>query len=326
LQKKPAFIRKIFTGRRLFSFFLCLLIATFLWLINALNRTYTRTLAIPVKFTHYPLNKHINNRLPSFVMADVRASGAKLMMLLLKKSLDEITIDVSDVIQIKNRPDNASVSTLSAIGNLSKLLNTDVELIKVKPDSIHFIFGKVFTKRVFVKPRVQVNYESAEGIYRKIEITPPYVLVSSDSVTLTIIDTLYTEKIVLNDLNKNIEQQAYVEVPEELDDLVVLSQNKVLLKINLDEYVQKKIQIPVEVMNAPTGMTIKTFPAFVQVSVSAPYNLYDSLNVFLLRATVDFNAPEKTGGKLKVKVFSKNAEVKISACNPDQVEYILRKK
>ena len=326
MQKKPAFIRKIFPGRRLFSFFICLVIATFLWLINVLNRTYTRTLAIPVKFTHYPLNKHINNRLPSFVMADVKASGAKLMMLLLKKSLDEITIDVSDVIQVKNRPDHASVSTLSTIGNLSKLLNTDVELIKVKPDSIHFIFGKTFTKKIFVKPRVQISYEKSEGIYQKIKTTPQFLIVSSDSVTLAKMDTLYTEKIVLNDLNKNIEQQASVEVPEELDDLVVLSQNKVLLKINLDEYVQKKIQIPVEVINAPVGMTIKTFPAFVMVNVNAPYNLYDSLNISLLKATVDFNNAEKMSGKLKVNISAKNTEVKISSCIPEKVEYILRKK
>ena len=259
-------------------------------------------------------------------MADVKASGAKLMMLLMKKSLEEITIDVSDVIQVKNRPDKASVSTLSTIGNLSKLLNTDVELIKVKPDSIHFIFGKTFTKKVYVKPRVQVNYEKSEGIYQKIKTTPQFLTVSSDSITLTKIDTLYTEKIVLNDLNKNIEQQATIEVPEDLDDLVVLSQQKVLLKINLDEYVQKKIQIPVEIINAPVGMTLKTFPTFVLVNVSAPYNLYDSLNATLLKATVDFNAPEKINGKLKVKVSVKHSDVKISACVPEKVEYILRKK
>ena len=297
-----------------------------MWLINVLNRTYTRTLAIPVKFTHYPLNKHINNRLPAFVMADVKASGAKLVMLLLKKSLNEITIDVSDVLQVKNRPDKASVSTLSAIGNLSKLLNTDVDLIKVKPDSIHFIFGKTCTKKVFVKPRVQVNYESPEGIYQKIKTSPQFLTVSSDSATLAKIDTLYTEKIVLNDLNKNIEQQATIEVPEELNDLVVLSKNEVMLKINLDEYVQKKIQVPVEVVNCTVGMAVKTFPAFVEVIVNAPYNLYDSLDVSSLKATADFSTPEKSSGKLKLKVTAKTPEIKISSFAPEKVEYILRKK
>jgi YbbR domain-containing protein len=259
-------------------------------------------------------------------MADVKASGAKLVMLLLKKSLNEITVDVSDVVQVKNRPNKASVSTLTAIGNLSKLLNTDVELIKVKPDSIHFFFGKTFTKKVFVQPRVQVNYEKSEGIYRKIKTSPQFLVISSDSVTLSRIDTLYTEKIVLNDLNKNIEQQAKIELPEELDDLIVLSQNKVQLAINLDEYVQKKIQVPVDVNNIPSGMTIKTFPAFVEVTVSAPYNLYDSLNVSMLEANADLNAAEKPGGKLKVKISAKRDEIKITSFNPEKVEYILRKK
>ena len=326
MTRKPAFIRKFFPGRRLFSFFICLAIAGFLWLINALNRTYTRTLAIPVKFTHYPVNKHINNRLPSFIMADVRASGAKLMMLLMKKSLSEITIDVGDVIHTRGKSNKAAVSTLSVIGNLSRLLNTDVELIKVKPDSIHFDFGKTYSKKVFVKPRVQVNYEDAEGIYRKIKTFPQFVMVNSDSITLTKIDTIFTEKIVLNDLNKNIEQSARLELPEEIEDLVVLSQSKVLLKINLDEYVQKKLQLPVEVGNAPAGMFVKTFPSTVEVTVSAPYNLFDSIVPALFSVKADFNSPEKSSGKLKVKALSTHPEMRITKCLPEKVEYILRKK
>lgn len=326
MSKKPAFIRRFFPGRRLFSFFICLLIAGFLWLINALNRTYTRTLTIPVKFTHYPINKHINNRLPNYVMADVKASGAKLMMLLMKKSLNEITVDVGDVIQMRGKADKAAVSTLSVIGNLSRLLNTDVELIKIKPDSIHFIFGKTFSKRVYVKPRVQVNYESGDGLFSKIKTLPQYVVVNTDSVTLSKIDTLFTEKIVLNDLNKNVEQQASIELPEELNDVVLLSQNKVLLKINLDEFVQKTIQVPVEVVNVPAGMVTKTFPSSVQVNVSAPYNMYDSLVPSLFRIQADLGSPEKSTGKLKVKCTCKNADVRITKCVPENVEYILRKK
>ena len=153
-----------------------------------------------------------------------------------------------------------------------------------------------------------------------------YVVLSSDSLTLTKIDTLYTEKIVLNDLNKNIEQVANIEIPEEIDNRVVLSQSKVLLKINLDEYVQKIVQLPVEVNNVPDGMLIKTFPAIVQVTVNAPYNLYDSLNFSMFKAGIDFNAEKKGSGKLQVKVSSKNQEIKIIRCSPDKVEYVLRKK
>jgi len=326
LTSKPAFIRKFFPGRRLFSFFICVLIAAFLWLINALNRSYTRTLAIPVRFTHYPIEKHINNRLPAFIMADVRASGAKLMMLLMKKSLNEITIDVSDVIHTRAKSNRAAVSTVSVIGNLSKLLNTDVELIKIKPDSIHFVFGKTFTKKVFVKPRVQVNYENGDGIYRNIKTIPQYVTVSSDSITLAKIDTLFTERIVLNDLNKNIEQTASIDLSEEIDDMAVLSQNQVILKINLDEFVQKTISLPVVVNNIPAGMLAKTFPSSVQVTVSAPYNLFDSIVPSLFQAVADLSSPEKNTGKLPIKISGRNPNMRVTKCVPEKVEYILRKK
>jgi hypothetical protein len=259
-------------------------------------------------------------------MVDVRASGAKLMMLLLKKSLNEITVDVSDVVRTKNRTDKAAISTLSAIGNLSKLLNTDVELIKVKPDSIHFVFGKISVKRIYIKPNVQVNYESAEGIYKKIKTEPQYVVASSDSITLSKIDTLFTEKIILNDLNKNIEQVASIEIPEENDDLVVLSQNKVLLKINLDEYVQKTIRVPVVVSSIPAGTIVKTFPSHAEVTVNAPYNLFDSLDSHILRVTADLSTIDKNSGKLLLNVIPRNNNVKVLKCYPDKVEYVLRKK
>ena len=86
-------------------------------------------------------------------MADIKTSGAKLLMLLVKKSIAEITIDVSAVTNKKSLSGNTAINTVAFIGNLSKLLNTDVDLIKVKPDSIHFIFGKTFTKKVFIKIR-----------------------------------------------------------------------------------------------------------------------------------------------------------------------------
>ena len=89
------YIKRKYPARRVFSFFICLIISAFLWLINALIRSYTRTIAIPVKFVNYPLGKRLVNKQPPYIMADIRTSGAKLLMLLVKKSIGEITIDVS---------------------------------------------------------------------------------------------------------------------------------------------------------------------------------------------------------------------------------------
>lgn len=296
-----------------------------MWLISALNRSYTRTVAIPIKFVNYPVGKRITNKLPPYIMADIKTSGAKVLMLLVKKSIAEITIDVSEVTNKKSFSGNTSINTVALIGNLSKLLNTDVDLIKVKPDSIRFVFGKTFTKKVFIKPQVQINYNVPQGIFKRIKVTPQFIAISSDSATIAKVDTLYTEKLVLNNLNQKVEQQINIQLPEELDGLVALSTQKVTLQINLDEYAQKTIQVPVQVLNTPVNTNVKTFPAFVNVTITAPYNLFDSLNTSVIKAFVDFKQTVNQKEKLTVTVSSSIVDSKITQILPQKVEFVIRK-
>ena len=323
--KSLSAIKRKYPARRIFSFFVCLIIASFLWLINALNRSYTRTVAIPVNFVNYPVGKRIVNRLPPYIMADIKTTGAKLLMLLMEKSIAEVTVDVSKVPNIKSASGNASISTITSIGNLSKLLNVEVDLLKVKPDSIHFVFGKTYTKKVYIKPLVQINYAIPQGIFKRIKVNPQYIMVSSDSLTLAKVDTFYTEKIVLNTLNQRVEQQMTIDVPEELDGLVSLSDTKVTLQINLDEYAQKTIQVPVQVLNAPPNTNVKTFPAFVKVTLAAPYTVFDSLNTNTVKASVDYKQTLTKVEKLTVSVTSSILNNKITLISPQKVEYIIRK-
>ena len=323
--KSFLYIKRKYPARRVFSFFICLIISAFLWLINALNRSYTRTIAIPVKFVNYPLGKRLVNKQPPYIMADIRTSGAKLLMLLVKKSIGEITIDVSKATNARQATQMASISTVNSIGNLSKLLNVDVDLIKLKPDSIHFVFGKTVTKMVYVKPQVQVNYTIPQGIYKKIKVSPAFIQISADSATLAKIDTLYTEKIVLNNLNQKVEQQTAIQLSEELEGMVALSSNSVNLQINLDEFAQKKMQIPVEVMHQPANCKLKTFPAFVEVTLALPFKQFDSLTEEMVKAQVDFRQTGSQTEKLSVTVSSTLIDSKVTEISPKKVEYVIRK-
>lgn len=323
--KSLSAIKRKYPSRRLFSFFVCLVIASFLWLINALNRTYTRTVAIPLNFINFPVGKRIVNKLPPYIMADIKTTGAKLLMLLMKKSIADVTVDLSKVPNIKSSARNTAISTASSIGNLSKLLNVEVDLLKVKPDSIHFVFGKTYTKKIYIKPLVQINYAIPQGIFKRIKVSPQYIMVSSDSLTLAKTDTFYTEKVVLNNLNQRVEQQVAIDVPEALEGLVSLSDTKVTLHVNLDEYAQKTIQLPVQVLNAPANMNVKTFPSVVNVTITAPYAQFDSLNTNTVKASVDYKQILAKVEKLTVSVTSSILNNKITLISPPKVEYIIRK-
>jgi hypothetical protein len=114
-------------------------------------------------------------------------------------------------------------------------------------------------------------------------------------------------------------------LPEELEGMVALSSQKVTLQINLDEYAQKTIQVPVKALNAPVNSSVKIFPAYVNVTITAPYNLFDSLNTNTTKAFVDLKQKEGQSEKLGIRVSSSIVDSKITQISPQKVEYIIRK-
>ena len=74
-------IRRIFFSKKVGIFAICISIASFLWIINALNRTYTKTIAVPIKYINLPKNKVLSTELPKVIQAEIKATGAKLLFI-----------------------------------------------------------------------------------------------------------------------------------------------------------------------------------------------------------------------------------------------------
>lgn len=318
-------IKKIFFSKKVGVFVICLLIASFLWVINALNRNYTKTIAIPVKFINLPKNKVLSAELPRVIQADIKATGAKLLFIDFNKQSTEIVIDVAPSINKFKNLRTVAINTALNIGNLSKLFNTEIELIKVKPDSIYFSFGKSFQKIVPVKPRLLIDFDPLYNYADKVKITPAFVTLYGDSSLISAMDSVNTEKIVLNNLNNTISQKAKIDLPEELVQRVGISHNEVQLDINVDKFTETKIEVPIEAVGLPKGIQLKTFPDKVTLTVRVPLQGFETLKPFQFTAVVDYKNSASNKTKLPITVSKYPETVKITKVSPEKVEYILKK-
>ena len=315
--------RKLF-NKKVITFIVCLLIASFLWLINALNRNYTRTVAIPVKYVNLPKDRVIAGELPRFIMADIKTSGAKLLFILLKKNLKEIVVDV-DALTSKKRTNIVAANTQIMLGSMSKRLNSEVELLKVKPDSIYFNFGKSYQKIVPVRPDLHINFNPSYNFTDKIKITPAFVTITGDSLLITKIDSISTEKIVLNKLNKSISQVADLILPEEYSSRVAVSINKVTLNLSIDKYTESTLEVPINIINLPPSYQVKTFPDKVQVKYQVAMGIYEKVSAADFKMTIDYTKINPSKTKIKVEQGLCSDQIKIIKINPEKVEYIIRK-
>ena len=318
-------IKRILLNKKIVAFLVCLFIATFLWLINALNRNYTKTVAIPVRFINLPKNKSLSSELPKEIQADIKASGAKLFFIDFKKHENEIVIDLNNYIKNQNQSKSLAINTALSIGNLSRLFNTEIELIKVKPDSIYFSFGKAYKKVVPVVPDLQVDFDTLYNYGDKVKIYPSSVTLFGDSLLLNAIDEIRTEKIILNNLNKTINQKALLILPEELEERVGLSSNEVNLSINVDKFTQLNLEVPIDIVGVPSQLDLKTFPNKTTLQIKVGLLEYDSLQASQFKLVVDYKDIQKNKHKLPVKIEQQPDNVNIIKIIPDKVEYLIKK-
>jgi len=318
-------IKRILLNKKIVAFLVCLLIATFLWIINALNRTYTKTISVPIKFVNLPKNKVLASELPKEIQAEIKTTGAKLFFIDFNKNKNEIVIDLSNYISKQNQAKSLAINTALSIGNLSKLFNTEIELLKVKPDSIYFSFGKSYHKVVPVEADLQVDFDTLYSYGDRIKINPAFVTIYGDSNLLSQIHTISTEKIVLNNLNKTISQKAVLILPEEWDQRIGLSTSEVELNINVDKFTQLNLEVPIEVIGAPKNAELKTFPNKITISLKVGLLEYDSLSPSQFKAVVYYSDIQKNKNKLKVKVEQSPDNVKVLKLIPEQVEFLVKK-
>lgn len=312
-------------NKKIVAFLICIVIASFLWIINALNRTYTKTIAVPLKFINLPKNKALSSELPKYIQADVKASGAKLLFIDFKKNEKEIIIDLNNLSSKQLKLNNLSINTALSIGNLSKLFNTEIELIKVKPDSIYFSFGRSYQKIVPVIADLQIDFDTLYNYGDKVKISPSSLTLFGDSLLLSSIDEVKTEKIVLNNLNKTINQKATIVLPEEFEERIGISQKEVNLDINVDKFTELNLDVPIETIKVPKGYELKTFPDKINLHIKVGLLEYDSLRPEQFRVLVDYSDIPKNKNKLPVKIDQQTDNVKIIKIIPQKVEYLIKK-
>ena len=318
-------VKRILLNKKIVAFLICILIASFLWIINALNRTYTKTIAVPVKFINLPKNKALSSELPKYIQAEIKASGAKLLFVDFKKNEKEIIIDLNSHFSKQIKSNNIAINTSLSIGNLSKLFNTEIELIKVKPDSIYFSFGKTYQKTVPIVADLQIDFDTLYNYGDKVKITPSSLTLYGDSLLLSTVDEVKTEKIVLNNLNKTISQKATIILPEELEERVRVSQKEVNLNINVDKFTELNLDVPLETIHVPRGYELKTFPDKINLHIKVGLLEYDSLQQDQFRVLVDYSDIAKYKNKLPVKIDEQPENVKIIKIIPQKVEYLIKK-
>jgi hypothetical protein len=311
---------KFKNDKRIAVFAVCILIATGLWFLNALEKDYSATLSYPVKYVNPPNKLFLANTPPSKFEVNVEAHGFTLLRYKLTFPFSPLEIDLS--VASQNMESNGKailIPTGNLIRQIGDQVSKEITVTNVSPETISLVFDSLKTKTVPVVPRVTLNYSPQFSLRRPVTVIPESIKISGPAAVIDTIQYLYTEPEVFDDLDKETERVVSVSQPPN----TYLSAEKVTLHILVEKFTEKTVILPVQVLHQPEGYKVKLFPPQVSVSFMVGLSDFESVTAAGFSVAVNYEQAVSESTTLDVFVEMKPPFIQLLKVSPGRVEYLI---
>jgi len=248
-----------FKNSKLKAIFFFLLLATFFWVLTKFSRHYTATATAYVNYVNIPKTTLITDENAKEITFDLSASGFEFLFYKLKRPTIEIDVGryystgMDHILLRKN--DLVRVISAGLNANLT-IKDLSVEELRVQLDNIVF-------KKVPVITETDFSYKNGFRQVDSIKILPDSIMISGPSTYLDTIRTVKTKVLSEENLDKTFSK--IVEIKKYTTQKISFDPKEVTVSVEVSEFSQKEIVLPIEVINLPENIIIKLIPSVVTV-------------------------------------------------------------
>jgi len=310
--------------KRIFIYLIFVGIATIFWFLNALSKNYTVDLDFPVKYTNLPKNKVLVNELPKKFTLQVNSFGFTLLRHKLKLTFSPLVFNVNEFtrnMMETTKQSQYTILTSQYKDEIADQLSSELKVLSISPDTIHFKFDQIIRKKVKVHPNVDIELKKQYQISGPIKTKPDSVLVSGPRSILDTLKQIPTKHQSFKSVSEAIQRNVSL---ADMDNLTIENQ-RIVLNIPVEEYTESQMFIPVSVENKPDSINIKLFPNRVKVTFLVGLNRYSEISPSDFRFSVSCKDINPWKSSLKVTSQATPPFVKNVKITPEEVEYLIEK-
>lgn len=287
--------------------------------MHSLNTVYSYTFKIPVTFKNIPQNKKPLVDIPEYLSVDVKASGLRLILILLNKPFKALEIDFN-TLKTTNRNQNY---VLSGSGlNLKNVLKFETRIKHVSPDTLYFSEKTGYQKMVPVKIPLYIKCKEGYG-YKKPVLNPAFITIWGDTASIENIDTMYTQPLTLTNLSRNVNSVLPILRP---DKDVYTSVSSVNIVVEVNRLIEQTIHLPVSDIHTSIDQEVNIFPPTVRVKFTSIQNVFNPSDTALFTARINSKKINPRNKKCQVFLSSVPGDIMVMEIEPKEVEILIFKK
>jgi len=296
----------------------CLLLAIAGWLFLALNNKYVYTAKTVLVYTNAPQKKAFHPLQSDTVDLQVEGTGWQLLFARLRVSPPSISISLE---KLNNRNYILFSEQLYSVNNQ---LETRQKIISIRPDTLYFDFSKRTVKKVPVRLVSNLGFIKQFGISDEIELNPDYVTVSGPQEELGKISEWRTDTLKLDNVHGL--SVARVAMKQNVLKNVSIFPSSVEVKIPVDEFTEKTVEVPLKIINNTDYYTIRLYPKKVKITFMVALSSYQQVNEDFVEAVVDLNEWRfQKHDQLTVRLTRFPDYCKLVKVAPEKIDFIIDK-
>lgn len=322
IEKIPGYskVEQLKNNKQAIVFLVCVVIATVLWFLNALNKDYSSTISYPVKYVNPPTRQFLSNEPPSKLELKVDAHGFTLLRHKLSLSFSPIILNLSNITKgVSHTQGSYDVETSKHLKRIASQVSNEITVREVHPEVLQIVFDSLKSKSVPVRQNIEMSFKPQFNLKNPIRLTPASVQITGPAASIDTIYFLLSEKTSFTNLDASIEKNIEILHPEK----TTIVPEEVLLKIDVEKFTEKEIKVPIQILNQPEGVKIKLFPSEVKINCLVGLSEFENITPKNFQAVIDYNLINTETINLPVVLQSKSSYVELLRFKPETVEYLI---
>ncbi|MEM7185377.1 MAG: hypothetical protein AAF466_01860 [Bacteroidota bacterium] len=299
------------------SFLFFLLLAMVFWVLTKFSEDQDGTVRGQLTYSDLPTSVSVSKAGIEELDFEVHGNGFQFLSYNVRPP--KINIDLSKFYQ----EGDSSVTVPST--ELDKLISGQLDA-KVNSASLEDLIvplDLLVTKKVPVKLDLRISYiEGFKPLHPPV-IMPDSIEIAGPSAEVEALDSVLTEPLLMEQVSESVETSLQLSLPELSS--VLVSEETIKVQIDIEEFTQKQISIPVALINAPSNSTLKLIPENVVLSFDVPVSRFNAISAGDFRIECDFEANSSGENILVPKLTLVPEGLQHIEWNTKRIEYLIFK-
>ena len=318
IQEKVKTVLILLRSKSFLTFLFFLTLSTAFWCFEAFKEVNTVEISVPLRLTNIPENVVVTTELPKDVRITLRDKNSSLFFYRYFQTMAPVEIDFS---HYANPSCHVRLPKEDVRRGLKSNFETSTELLGLRPDTLEYFYNYGTSKTV--ETRLQGKLAPADGYYIvRQELHPALATVYATERQLDTISAALTLPYYQTDLTKSLSTLIYlqdVKGAKFLPDTVRLS-------VEVDRLVEKTLSLPVQPLNFPEDVRLRTFPMKVNVTFQVGMKEFRNVTEADFKLVLDANdLTDATANTCAVRIVEQPAAAFRLRLSQSEVEFLIEK-